>query len=221
MAESVALLVDESFPQLPIRQWVLRVPYALRFLLAREPHVIGSVLGIVYRAIANFLIKQASFTSNTAQTGAVTLIQRFGSALNLNIHFHMLFLDGVYFATAAGPRFRRVKEPSPAALESLVHMISKRLARHLERGGWLVRDDENEFLTLDASNDTTLDDLRSHSITYRIALGPHAGRKAFTLQMMPPTGEFEHDAARANGFSLHAGVVATSDARDKLERLCR
>ena len=25
----------------------------------------------------------------TAQTGAVTLIQRFGSALNLNVHFHM------------------------------------------------------------------------------------------------------------------------------------
>jgi hypothetical protein len=26
----------------------------------------------------------------------VTLIQRFGSALNLNIHFHVIFLDGVY-----------------------------------------------------------------------------------------------------------------------------
>jgi hypothetical protein len=30
------------------------------------------------------LIKQAGFNKNTAQTGAVTLIQRFGSALNLN-----------------------------------------------------------------------------------------------------------------------------------------
>ena len=27
--------------------------------------------------------------------GAVILIERFGSALHLNIHFHMLFLDGV------------------------------------------------------------------------------------------------------------------------------
>ena len=26
------------------------------------------------------------------------LIQRFGSALNLNVHFHMLWLDGVYDA---------------------------------------------------------------------------------------------------------------------------
>ena len=86
-----------------------------------------------------------------------------------------------------------------------MHTISERIARHLERRGWLVRDDENEFLTLDASNDATLDDLRSHSITYRIALGPHAGRKAFTSQTLPTPGEFEHDAARANGVSLHAG----------------
>ena len=47
MAESAALLVDEIFPQLPIRHWVLSVPFTLRFLLAREPQVIGSVLGIV------------------------------------------------------------------------------------------------------------------------------------------------------------------------------
>ena len=221
MAESAALLVDESFPQLPIRQSVLSVPYALRFLLAREPQVISSVLGIVYRVIAGYLIKQAGFTADTAQTGAVTLIQRFGGALNLNIHFHMLFLDGVYRSTESGLSFRRVRAPTTAALALLVHTISERIARHLERRGWLVRDEKDGFLTLDANDDSTLDELRSHSITYRIALARHAGRKAFTLQTLPTTGEFEHDAARANGFSLHAGVVAASDARDKLERLCR
>ena len=42
------------------------------------------------------LIKAAGYHKSTAQTGAVTLIQRFWSALNLNIHFHILFLDGVY-----------------------------------------------------------------------------------------------------------------------------
>ena len=56
MAESAALLVDEVFPRLPIRQWVLSVPFALRFLLAREPHANSAVLGIVYRAIAGYLI---------------------------------------------------------------------------------------------------------------------------------------------------------------------
>ena len=45
-----------------------------------------------------------------AKTGAVTLTQRFGSALNLNIHFHMLFLDGVYVGRSNGTaRFRWVK----------------------------------------------------------------------------------------------------------------
>ena len=76
MAESAALLVDESFPRLPIRQWVLSVPFALRFLLAREPQAMGSVLRIVYRAIAGYLIHQAGRPAETAQTGAVTLIDR-------------------------------------------------------------------------------------------------------------------------------------------------
>ena len=67
--------------------------FALRFLMAREPHAISAMLGIVYRAIAGYLIHQAGFTGDIAQTGAVTLIQRFSSALNLNIHFHMLFVS--------------------------------------------------------------------------------------------------------------------------------
>ena len=53
------------------------------------------------------------------------------------------------------------------------------------------------------------------------ALGPHAGRKVFTLQTLPSSGDDERPAARATGFSLHAGVVAAADQRDKVERLCR
>jgi len=99
MAESAALLVDAVFPDQPVRQWVLSVPYPLRFLFASRPAVMGQVLGIVYRCIAMHLTKQAGFTCKMAQTGAVTLIQRFGSALNLNVHFHMLCLDGVLILT--------------------------------------------------------------------------------------------------------------------------
>ena len=53
------------------------------------------MLGIVYRAISTHLIRKAGFKQTTAQAGAVTLIQRFGSALNLNIHFHLLVLSPV------------------------------------------------------------------------------------------------------------------------------
>jgi hypothetical protein len=31
-----------------------------------------------------------------AQCGGLTVIQRFGSSLNLNLHLHSLVLDGVY-----------------------------------------------------------------------------------------------------------------------------
>ena len=126
-------------------------------------HGLGT--GIVYRTIACYLTTQAGFTSSTAQTGAVTLIQRFGSALNLYVHFHMLFLDGVYLASASVPCFRRVKAPTPADLERLVHRRSRRIGRHLERRGLLVRDIENGYLAFDSSDDSSLGELRGHSIT--------------------------------------------------------
>lgn len=72
MAESAALLVDEVFPEQPVRQWVLSVPYPLRFLFASRPAVMGQVLGIVYRCIATHLIKKAGFSRKTAQSGVAT-----------------------------------------------------------------------------------------------------------------------------------------------------
>ena len=123
--------------------------------------------------------------------------------------------------TEAGPTFRRVEAPTPAALDLLVHTLSEHIARHLERRGLLARDDENEFLTVDARDDATLDELCGHLITYRFALGPYAGRKAFTLQTLPSASDLEDTAARVNGFSLHAGVLAATDERTKLKRLCR
>ena len=61
-----------------------------------------------------------------------------------------------------------------------------------------------------------------HSITYRIAVEPHAGRKVFTLQTLPDCNEpFVDDVGKVAGFSLHAGVAARAHERKKLERLCR
>ncbi|WP_169727481.1 transposase [Granulosicoccus antarcticus] len=71
-------------------------PYPLSFVLANQPQVMGKVLAIVHRAIATYLINKAGFKVSQAPTGVVTLIQRFGSALNLNLHFHVLFIDGVF-----------------------------------------------------------------------------------------------------------------------------
>jgi len=86
MADSAALLVDKILPCQPMRQWVLSFPFALSLLFASKPRVMTGALATVYRAIATHLTRKAGFTKRMAQNGAVTLAQRFGSALNLNIH---------------------------------------------------------------------------------------------------------------------------------------
>jgi hypothetical protein len=86
MTDSAALLADAVLPAKPVRQWVLSLPLALRFLLARDPAALTRVLGIVYRTISTHILGKARLTRTTGATGAVTLIQRFGSALNLDEH---------------------------------------------------------------------------------------------------------------------------------------
>ena len=95
---------------------------------------------------------------------------------------------------------------------------------YVARRGFLARDEDNGYLTLETSEDETMQPLYGHSITYRIAIGPHQGRKVLTLQSLPPIEEPKAGSSRvANvaGFSLHAGVMAEAYPRDKLERLCR
>ena len=224
MAESAALLVDEVLPHEPIRQWVLSFPFQLRFLFASRPELMGKALGIVHRAIASHLIKKAGKTQKTAKAGAVTLIQRFGSALNLNVHFHMLFLDGVYAKNNYGKAiFQRTNAPTQEELAQLVHTISHRVARYLERQGILERDEESSYLQLDGIDEDPMQQLIGCSVSYRIAVGPQQGRKVFTLQTLPAVKEDDRYAqvAKEAGFSLHAGVAAQAWERDKLERLCR
>ena len=178
------------------------------------------MLGIVYRCIATHLIKKAGCTRKLGHSGAVTLVQRFGSALNANIHFHMRFLDGVYVDGAPGSsmRFRWVKAPSSAELTRLTHTLAQRVGRFLQRRGLLARDAENSALAGKALETEPLDPLLGHSITYRIAVGPHAGRKVFTLQTLPSCNEpFDTAVGKVAGFSLHAGVAARKDERKKLE----
>jgi len=225
MAETSALLADEVLPEHPLRQWVLSLPHALRFLLATDSDALTLVLGEVYRTISRHLICKAGLTRARGTTGAVTLVQRFGSALNLNVHFHMLFLDGAYQTVgAAEPVFRPVAAPESSDLQMLVEQIAARIGGALERRGLVERDLENAWLAADTQAGP-LDDLIGHSITYRIAVGPRAGQKLFTLQTVPPRlqgpeGE-PNGAARAGGFSLHAGLGIAPHERAKLERLCR
>ncbi len=187
---------------------------------------IWGVLGIVNRAISSLLIKRAGESHKTACTGAVTLIQRFGSALNLNIHFHMLFLDGVYIKPSeqSDLSFKKAKVFSPIEIQTLTEKISKRVMSYLEKAGMIERDIENSYLSGDLLDDDSTLQLQGSSISYRIAVGPQQGQKVFMLQTVPASPQTENSkelVGKIEGFSLHAGVAARSNDRDKLERLCR
>jgi hypothetical protein len=205
MAATAAHLVDHVIPRVPVRQWVVSFPIPLRYLLATHPHLLPPVLQVIHRAISTFLIKQAGVTHAQAQTGAVTLIQRFGSAANLNIHLHCLVLDGVYRLTGGVPVFQSVPAPTNEQLQGVLTRIIKRVMKVLTRQGALIEEHESRYLA-DIDCDPALAPLHSAACTYRIALGPRAGQKVLSVQTAPaheppPTPP---RCVSAQGFSLHA-----------------
>ena len=222
MAESAKLLVEDVLHGYPVRQWVLSLPIPLRLLLARYPKHLSKIMQIIHRAISCDIVHRAGYLKKQANTGAVTYIQRFGSALNLNIHFHMLFLEGVITQECGQSKFKCVKAPNHNDMETLVNVISHRIATYLEKAGLVQRDMDNTFLDLPMDDEDSLLPLQAASVNYRIAVGPDTGKKVFALQTLPAKDEQHYgQLAQINGFSLHAGVFADSHQTDKLERLCR
>src|SRR5215831_17895939 len=111
MAQMAAHLVEQVIPWVPTRQWVVSVPIPLRYWTASSPDLTATVHTIIRTTIGQYYVNQAVQRGHeraSLQPGSVTFIQRFGSALNLNLHFHMLGLEGVYLdrtATGLKPRF--------------------------------------------------------------------------------------------------------------------
>jgi hypothetical protein len=227
MAQTAAHLVDRVIPHVPVRQWVLTLPIPLRLLLAARPLLVTPVLRVVHRVITRFLLDQANLKADEADSGAVTLIQRFGSAANLNIHLHCLVLDGVYRrGTDGAPEFVEVPAPTDEALLTMLHKIITRLMKLLTRRGVLIEEHGQTYI---ADNDSDSDEarvlrpLQAAACTYRIAFGPRAGQKLLTVQgAMPSDADFNQNlCADMQGFSLHAAVRCGADDRRALEQLCR
>jgi hypothetical protein len=225
MAETAAHLVEQVIPRVPVRQWVVSFPIPLRHLFATQPQLLSPVLQVIHRALSTFVITHAGLTRAQAHTGAVTLIQRFGSAANLNIHLHCLMLAGVYRLTDGGPVFQAVPAPSAEQLQSLLSRIVQRVMKSLTRKGALIEEQGLPYLA-DPDADPALAPLHTAACTYRIALGPRAGQKVLTwkdpsLRSASPEVPHSQGCVSAQGFSLHADTWCGPQQRQKLERLCR
>jgi len=80
-----AHLVDHVITHMPVRQWVLADRAAP---LAAQPQLVTPVLQVVHRVITRPLLGQAGLKADEADSGAVTFIQRFGTAANRNMQLH-------------------------------------------------------------------------------------------------------------------------------------
>src|SRR4029453_4235679 len=164
--------------------------------------------------------------------GSVTFIQRFGSALHLHLHFHILFLEGVYLdRTAVGlkPRFLAGASPTNTAIAAVIQKISRRVIRKLSRLGYLETGVEPPVAPgYDPLRDTAPELARTMaaSVQQRIAFGDRAGQH---VRRIGSGFGYEGEAPRltgprcasVHGFSLHAQTQIPAHRRDQLEQLIR
>lgn len=183
------------------------------------------MVAVFVRAVLGWYRRQAHLRGvSNARGGAVVIVQRFGSALNLNVHLHALVLDGVFARDADGAlRFHAVpSHPAPDLMPLLV-TTATRLQRLLTRRGIADGGDGLDGWDPFVDDAPTLAGLAAASVRGVAALGPRAGRPARRWG----DDRFVHRPedvprpwhARVCGFDLHAAVAVRAGARDGCPRL--
>ena len=213
MADIAAALVDDLLPEAPYRQWVLTFPWAVRFRLAVDRALFSKLLGIFLRTVFAWQRQRGrALGIRTGHTGAVTFVQRFGGALNLNPHIHRLLPDGLFVSGASADAplvFVPLPEPASADIEGLTHKIAARLTSVIERAGADAGD-------TDAALERTAAAIR---VALAAALEPPLPKLG--LELLDHTSADVALCAKIAGFSLHAARVVPAHDRDALEKLCR
>ena len=147
----------------------------------------------------------------------VTVIQRFGSGLQLNVHYHSLLVDGVFTEAADGSlRFHPAQPPTDAEVGRLVATVRTRILRLLRRRGVLGEAEEGDAPDPLAETSLVLAGITSAAVQGRSALGPRPGARVLQIGRVPglpwitSTGPRQ---AHLDGFDLHANVAVAADNR--------
>jgi len=221
MSEKSALLVDYVIPHVPVRQWVVTFPHALRFWMSRRPSLQTSVLSYVIKSIHQW-IQDSVYAHHgiRGQSGFISMIQRFGGSLNINPHIHILATDGGWSDDGT---FYPIGKLSTPEVSDVLDLIIKRLLRFLRRSGYI--DQENNLIKEDEAIDS-LDNHVSFSVKGQQGTGSSIGQplekigKGFGYVQEEAVLQGKRCLSR-NGFSIHANTSVGAYDREKLERLCR
>lgn len=228
MAEASTHLVENVLPYVPYRQFVITFPFPMRFWLQTNKKLYAQIHKLVIREINRYYIeKSKSLGIKDPKPGSISFTQRAGSALNLNIHAHILFADGVYSRVKEKPLFRKLEPITDDEVAILLEKISQKVMRYLRKIGYL--DENGEIVENPMADDLwgdsdSLTQATARSIQGRIAFGANAGKYVTQIGSGFGYGE-EIPLAKGsrcfsiNGFSLHANTGIKTQQRDRLDKL--
>jgi len=227
MSDAAAHLVDEVFPEVPVRQWVCSLPWRLRVLIGYDRALCSEVLsaftGAVSRSLAHRAKAQLDLPSvQDAHVGAVTFIQRSDSSLRLNLHFHSLFLDGVYVRGESGTlAFHALGTPTFEEVQQVAAWTHARIARVLRAHGRTLDGLGGEPPEL-THDQPVLASCYAASAANLQLLGDTAGQRTLKLvQAVRAVRPVERALAEVGGVNIHAEVAFDGRDRKRLEHVLR
>jgi hypothetical protein len=201
----------------PVRQWVLTLPFDLRFAVAFDRALCRAVRAAFMDGVLGALRRRARRQGVAdGRSGAVVCVQRFGGALNLNVHIHALVLDGVYHRESCGERpvFRAARRLEEGDLAEVLQAVIAKVHSVLRRHGLSPGDETGALFDLAE---------RSPALA-GVQAGSMAGRRAVRVGRLPGLGFVQPvrpDCVAQDGFTLHAGVSVPGGpaARERLSEL--
>jgi len=168
--------------------------------------------GVLDEALA---VLQGAYAKRTGlpggRTGSIAVVQRFGSGLNLNVHYHILMVDGCYSRYDDGAlRWEGAPAPTTVEVEALIEQIARSAETRLAGQGLGPEDERLDEDDTDARIHAAA--IAGHSAFETRRRTQRIGGREITL---PPL------CATFGGYTRHAGVAIGADDRGALERLCR
>jgi len=211
MHDTAERLVGHLLPAVPYRQWVLTVPRPIRYLMAADRKALAAIYRIYIRTLFTYQRREArKLGLPSVRPGGVTFVQHFGSALNLNIHFHTLLMDGAFIdAPIEQPlTFAELPLIDPTDVENLLLRIGRRILRYAQ-----TRRDED-------CDDEDIEQACLIASRSRAVQASQYGRRRDDADQGSSPSQPMYCAA-IDGFSLHANVTLRAGDQRGLRRLIR
>ena len=210
------------------------LPWGLRALLDYDRVLAAQFVSAFAHELDRSLCKRAKAILDIpsvadAHTGAIAAVQRTYRGVRLNVHFHVLALDGVYVrdATSDALVFHTLPTPTRSEVADIARRTAGRIDKILRAHGRsldpAMQDDEPPKLWSDEPGLAACYAAAARGVA---ASGDRAGQAPTPFARLAGTGvgeiQEENDPfAEVRGVNLHARQCVDGRDRRQLERLCR